>query len=85
MDTENVSFSPEIIRHADVVWIQNNCISHSQYWNIVYGRLEGEASLDAEGMQTMRSLAKNMAYLLKATEGKPKPEYESRQTMHFIR
>ena len=57
----------------------------SQYWNIVYGRLEGEAALDAEGMQTMRSLAKNMAYLLKATENKPKPEYEARQAMHFIR
>lgn len=42
MDTENVSFSPEIIRHADVVWIQNNCISHSQYWNIVkYCKLTG--------------------------------------------
>ena len=48
-------------------------------------RLEGEAALDAEGMQTMRSLAKNMAYLLKATEGKAKPEYEERQAMHFIR
>ncbi len=44
-----------------------------------------EAALDAEGMQTMRSLAKNMAYLLKATENKPKPEYEARQAMHFIR
>ena len=47
--------------------------------------MEGEAALDAEGMQTMRSLAKNMAYLLKATEGHPKPEYEARQAMHFIR
>ena len=65
--------------------ILNMPIVTSQYWNIVYGRLEGEAALDAEGMQTMRSLAKNMAYLLKATEGKPKPEYESRQAMHFIR
>jgi len=36
-------------------------------------------------MQTMRSLAKNMTYLLKATEGKQKPEYEARQAMHFIR
>ena len=65
--------------------ILNMPIVTSQYWNIVYGRLEGEAALDAEGMQTMRSLAKNMAYLLKVTEGKPKPEYESRQAMHFIR
>ena len=63
----------------------NMPIVTSQYWNIVYGRLEGEAALDAEGMQTMRSLAKNMAYLLKATEGQSKPEYEERQAMHFIR
>ena len=63
----------------------NMPIVTSQYWNIVYGRLEGEASLDAEGMQTMRSLAKNMAYTLRALEGRPKPEYEARQATHFIR
>ena len=39
----------------------------SQYWNIVYGRDPGEAARDCEGMQTMRSLAQNMAYLLRAT------------------
>lgn len=65
--------------------ILNMPVVTSQYWNIVYGRMEGEAALDAEGMQTMRSLAKNMAYLLRATEGKAKPEYEPRQAMHFIR
>ena len=37
----------------------------SQYWNIVYGRSEGEAALDAEGLQTMRTMADNMAFLLK--------------------
>ena len=57
----------------------------SQYWNIVYGRNAGEAALDAEGMQTMRSLAKNMAAMLKALQGQPKPEYEARQAMNFIR
>lgn len=57
----------------------------SQYWNIVYGRDAGEAALDAEGMQTMRSLALNMAAMLKATEHMPKPEYEARQSMNFIR
>ena len=57
----------------------------SQYWNIVYGRDAGEAALDAEGMQTMRSLAKNMASMLQATAGQPKPEYEARQAMNFIR
>lgn len=57
----------------------------SQYWNIIYGRDAGEAALDQEGMQTMRSLAKNMAAMLKAMEGQPKPEYEARQAMNFIR
>ena len=57
----------------------------SQYWNVVYGRDAGEAALDQEGMQTMRSLAKNMAGMLKALEGQPKQEYEPRQSMNFIR
>ncbi len=35
VDAKLMAFSPEIIRNADVVWIQNNCISHSQYWSIV--------------------------------------------------
>lgn len=65
--------------------ILNMPIVTSQYWNIVYGRTEGEAVLDTEGMQTMRSLAKNMAYMLKATKDQPKPQYEARQAMHFIR
>lgn len=57
----------------------------SQYWNIVYGRDTGEAALDQEGMQTMRSLAKNMSIMLKALKDQPKPEYEARQAMNFIR
>ena len=65
--------------------MMNMPIVTSQYWNIVFGREAGQAALDAEGMQTMRSLAKNMAYLLKATKDQPKPEYEPRQAMHFIR
>ena len=35
VDAQNLTYSPEIIRNADVVWIQNNCISHPQYWSIV--------------------------------------------------
>ena len=65
--------------------IMNMPVVTSQYWNIVYGRDAGEAALDAEGMQTMRSLAKNMAMMLKAVEGQPKPAYEARQAMNFIR
>ena len=58
----------------------------SQYWNIVYGREPGQAALDTEGLQTMRTLANNMAALLKATGGKPMPgSDEPWQGMHFIR
>ena len=35
VDANNMAFNPDIIRNADVVWIQNNCISHPQYWSIV--------------------------------------------------
>ena len=63
--------------------IMNMPLVTSQYWNIVYGRMEGEAALDAEGMQTMRTLADNMAWMLQNTT--KKPEREPRQAMHFIR
>ena len=65
--------------------MMNMPVVTSQYWNIVYGREEGQAALDAEGMQTMRTLARNMAYLLKATEGKKRPAAEPREWTHFIR
>ena len=60
----------------------------SQYWNIAYGREPGQAALDTEGMQTMRTLADNMAWLLKKihADGDPAyPEREPWQPMHFIR
>jgi multimeric flavodoxin WrbA len=58
----------------------------SQYWNIVYGREAGQAAMDKEGMQTMRTLANNMAALLKATDGRPAPgSDEPWEPMHFIR
>ena len=58
----------------------------SQYWNIVYGREPGQAALDREGLQTMRTLANNMAALLRATGGKPMPgSDEPWDGMHFIR
>ena len=63
--------------------IMNMPLVSSQYWNIVYGRTEGEAALDAEGMQTMRTLADNMAWMLQNQA--PKPEREARQAMAFIR
>lgn len=41
-------------------------IASGQYWNGVHGRLTGEAEQDAEGMQQMRTLARNMAFLMKS-------------------
>lgn len=35
VDASNLAYNPDIIRNADVVWIQNNCISHSQFWSVV--------------------------------------------------
>ena len=59
----------------------------SQYWNIVYGRAEGEAALDTEGMQTMRALGRNMAFLLKRIHSSSPIQYPEREPwapMHFI-
>lgn len=66
----------------------NMPIVTSQYWNIAYGREPGEAQQDVEGMQTMRTLANNMAWLLKKIAGEEtteKPELEPLQRMSFIR
>ena len=66
--------------------IMNMPVVPSQYWNSVHGRLPGEAREDAEGLQTMRVLARNMARLLKAGVGPVlAPEAEERQWTHFIR
>ena len=64
----------------------NMPVVSSQYWNIVYGREPGQAAMDAEGMQTMRTLANNLAALLKATDARPAPgSDEPWAPMHFIR
>ena len=61
----------------------------SNYWNVIYGRAPGEALKDDEGMQIMRILGKNMAWLLKLIEfgeGKiEKPEVEGKVYTNFIR
>ena len=59
----------------------------SQYWNIAYGREEGQAAQDVEGMQTMRMLARNMAWLLKKiqTGEGDMPEREPWTPMNFVR
>jgi multimeric flavodoxin WrbA len=64
-------------------------IAPSQYWNSVHGGAPGEALQDAEGMQTMRTLARNMAFLMKAIAlGKEQyglPEKEPHAWTNFIR
>ena len=64
-------------------------IASSQYWNSIHGRVEGEASQDEEGKQTMRILARNMTFLMKSIAlGKEQfglPEKEPRVATHFIR
>ena len=64
-------------------------VASSQYWNSVHGREAGEAAQDAEGLQTMRTLARNMAFLVKSIAlGKEKyglPEREAFQRTNFIR
>lgn len=64
-------------------------IASSQYWNSVHGLVPGEASEDAEGLQTMRTLAKNMTFLMKSIAlGREKyglPEKEQPVQTNFIR
>ena len=55
-------------------------IATSQYWNSVHGLAAGEAAGDIEGLQTMRTLARNMTFLMKSIAlgreayGIPEPE-----------
>ncbi len=65
--------------------MMNMPVVTSQYWNIVYGLGEGEASLDTEGMQTMRTLAANMAWMLKSLNRGDAPKREGWEPMNFIR
>ena len=64
-------------------------VASSQYWNSIHGREKGEAAQDAEGLQTMRTLARNMSFLMRSIAlGKEKyglPEKEERKATNFIR
>ena len=66
-----------------------NCmpVVSSQYWNSVHGLKPGEALQDAEGLQTMRTLGNNMAWMLKSLKngGQPQPEREPGIMTNFIR
>lgn len=65
-------------------------ITGSTYWNISYGAAPGENAQDLEGMQTMRNLAKNMAWMLKCFElgkknGLEFPDTSKADRTNFIR
>ena len=65
-------------------------VAGSTYWNLAHGRLPGEVQQDAEGLQTMRNLARNLAWMLRCFEkgreaGIPLPKTERGQRTNFIR
>lgn len=64
-------------------------VASSQYWNSVHGGKEGDAKEDLEGLQTMRTLARNMSFLMKSIAlGKEQyglPEKEAFTPTNFIR
>lgn len=69
--------------------ICNMPVVSSQYWNSVHGFTPDDVRKDIEGLQTMRSLGENMAWMLRCIkEGKNnninKPAYEPRLRTHFI-
>ncbi len=69
--------------------ISNMPVASSQYWNSVHGRVPGEAAQDAEGLQTMRTLARNMTFLMRSIAlGREKyglPEKEPSERTDFVR
>ena len=64
-------------------------IASGQYWNGIHGAAPGEAGQDGEGLQIMRTLARNMAFLMKSIAlGKEQlglPEKEAFERTNFIR
>ncbi len=70
--------------------INNMPVVSSQYWNMAFGSNAEQVSTDEEGMQTMRALGQNMAWLLKCIElgkeqGITPPTYEQKVKTNFIR
>ena len=69
--------------------ISNMHIAGSQYWNQINGKTPAQAVKDLEGLQTMRTLGQNIAWLIKSIEageaaGLAAPEYEKTQITNFI-
>lgn len=69
--------------------ISEMIVPASNYWNVIHGARPGEALQDEEGMQIMRVLGRNMAWLIKLVERGstlvPPPEREAKTYMNFIR
>ena len=66
--------------------MMNMPVVSSQYWNMVYGQAPGEARLDEEGMQTMRTLGRNMAWMLRRlNDADDRPQPEPHIWTNFIR
>ena len=64
-------------------------VASGQYWNSIHGAKPGQAAEDAEGLQSMRTLANNMAFLIKSIDlGKQQfglPEREKHVYTNFVR
>lgn len=63
--------------------INNMPVVPSQYWNIIHGRTPGEVAYDAEGLQTMRTLGRNMSWMLQSKDALPIEE--PKLVTNFIR
>jgi len=67
--------------------MNNLVVATSQYWNQVHGNTPQEVAQDLEGLQTMRTLARNLAWILRCREAAalPAPEREPVTPTNFIR
>lgn len=67
--------------------MMNMPVVSSQYWNLAYGQTPGQVAQDEEGMQTMRTLARNMAWMLRhlRTNNDDLPEQEPPLRTNFIK
>jgi multimeric flavodoxin WrbA len=75
------------IEALNMPWLMVNCpIVPSQYWNIAYGGHPGEAAFDGEGMQTMRTAAHNMAWMMRNLKKEAAPRRAEDWNMtNFVR
>lgn len=65
--------------------ISEMIIPSSTYWNVIHGAKPGEALNDYEGVETMKTLGRNMAYLIKELNNTKKPESINKVYTNFIR